>query len=606
MAERKENMTAGACGLQLVPYQKLLDLHLLAHGGFGSVFRARHADWLTHVAVKCLSLDGTTSVRERTVLLREAEMMQRARFSHIIPILGVCEDPEFVAIVMEYMPNGSLDALLHQPWNVPCVPWPLRIRMLHEMALAMNYLHSLTPPLLHHDLKSHNVLLDGDFHTKIADFGLARWRKQSQFSSVRSNPTALGAGTVLYMPPEAFNSEKRTDASHDVYSFGIIMWEVLSRKRPFEEAVELLQVMFSVQFGTRPPLEAVPAEVPNREFFVDLTHRCWAQEPQDRPTFSNCAMGLEKMLSLYEPIELICAVSELMQKQELSNSLPDSSQELQEDPCTAFHKLTLPNALLKATKVDLTTPTMESNPPIPVSSNSSNVFCSPEASVCNLKAVKGVVPFTDTVSVLEHKCDVTVQKGGDGMIYRENDVNFVPEKAFLTSYPHCTSTVTRDGVENQNQNATLLMGSGEQHLDWTSGQTFQAPTMPFQTARMDGDLDVEMKCPVSESDVSAPFEDALPEVCLWMVQKRETLVAQMTDASLNQVLDGLMARNLLIQEDYELVTSKATRSGRVRFLFDVLAPWGPTRKSAAELIVQKLIHNRQNGLEPFPELDKSV
>ena len=82
-------------------------------------------------------------------------------------------------------------------------------------------------------------------------------------------------------------------------------------------------------------------------------------------------------------------------------------------------------------------------------------------------------------------------------------------------------------------------------------------------------------------------------------------MAQMTDASLNQVLDGLLARNLLIQEDYELVTSQTTRSGRVRFLFDVLAPLGPCKRPAAELIIQKLICNRQNGLEPFPEIGKS-
>uniref|UniRef100_A0A8C4QFW9 Receptor-interacting serine-threonine kinase 2 n=1 Tax=Eptatretus burgeri TaxID=7764 RepID=A0A8C4QFW9_EPTBU len=549
-AERKESVTTGTCDLQLVPYQKLLDLHLLAHGGFGSVFHARHADWLTHVAVKCLSLDGAISVRERKILLREAEMMQRARFSHIIPILGVCEDPEFVAIVMEYMPNGSLDALLHQ----------------------------------------------------IADFGLAKWRKQSQFSSVGSNPTALGAGTVLYMPPEAFDSEKRTDATHDVYSFGIIMWEVLSRKRPFEEAMELLQVMFSVRLGSRPPLEAVPAEVPNREFFVDLTNRCWAQEPQDRPTFSNCVTGLEKMLRPYQPIELICAVSELMQKQELSRSLPNSSLE-KEDSCTAFHKLTLPNALLKATKGHLTTPTMESNHPVPVSSDPSNVLCSPEASVCNLK---GVVPFTDTISVSEHQCDVAVQKGGDDVTYQENDVNLVPEKSFLTSNSHCTSMPKRDGLEKQNPNATLLMETGEKHLDQPSSQTSETSTLPFQTAKMDGDMVEEMTCPVSASDARAPFEEALPEVCLWMLQKREALVAQMTDASLNQVLDGLLARNLLIQEDYELVTSQTTRSGRVRFLFDVLAPLGPCKKPAAELIIQKLICNRQNGLEPFPEIGKSA
>ncbi|MED6256559.1 Receptor-interacting serine/threonine-protein kinase 2, partial [Ataeniobius toweri] len=156
--------------------------------------------------------------RERNCLLKEAEVLHKARFNHIIQIFGICNEPEFFCIVTEFMSNGSLDQLLHEKELYPVLAWPLRLRILYEIALGVNFLHNMTPPLLHHDLKTQNILLDGEFHVKIADFGLSKWRQLSVSKGSGSKPTEM-EGTVIYMPPEEYEPSKtrRADVKHDMY-----------------------------------------------------------------------------------------------------------------------------------------------------------------------------------------------------------------------------------------------------------------------------------------------------------------------------------------------------------------------------------------------------
>ncbi len=83
------------------------------------------------------------------------------------------------------------------------IAWCLRYRILYEIALGVNYLHNMNPPLLHHDLKTQNILLDDEFHVKIADFGMSKWRVISMSQS-RSETSLPEGGTIVYMPPEDY------------------------------------------------------------------------------------------------------------------------------------------------------------------------------------------------------------------------------------------------------------------------------------------------------------------------------------------------------------------------------------------------------------------
>lgn len=94
-------------------------------------------------------------------LLEEARKMEMAKFRYILPVYGICKEP--VGLVMEYMETGSLEKLLaSEP-----LPWELRFRIIHETAVGMNFLHCMSPPLLHLDLKPANILLDAHYHVKV-------------------------------------------------------------------------------------------------------------------------------------------------------------------------------------------------------------------------------------------------------------------------------------------------------------------------------------------------------------------------------------------------------------------------------------------------------
>ncbi|KAI7809293.1 receptor-interacting serine/threonine-protein kinase 2 [Triplophysa rosa] len=274
--------------LPVIPYRKLTDLHYISKGGFGTVFRAQHSDWRTTVAIKCLKLDSPVGERERNCLLKEAEVLHKARFNHIIQIFGVCNEPEFFCIVTEFMTNGSLDELLHEKDMYPVVAWPLRLRILYEIALGVNFLHNMSPPLLHHDLKTQKILLDGEYHVKIADFGLSKWRQLSITKGSGSKPAEMG-GTVIYMPPEEYEPSKnrRADVKYDMYSYAIIMWEVLSRRIPYEDATNPMQIMFSVLRGSRPDTgpDSLPTDIPSRETLINIMTCGWTTNPEERPSF---------------------------------------------------------------------------------------------------------------------------------------------------------------------------------------------------------------------------------------------------------------------------------------------------------------------------------
>ena len=108
-----------------------------------------------------MSLMALTFFRERMELLEEAKKMEMAKFRYILPVYGICQDP--MGLVMEFMETGSLEKLLaSEP-----LPWDLRFRIIHETAVGMNFLHCMSPPLLHLDLKPANILLDAHYHVKV-------------------------------------------------------------------------------------------------------------------------------------------------------------------------------------------------------------------------------------------------------------------------------------------------------------------------------------------------------------------------------------------------------------------------------------------------------
>ncbi|XP_029434431.1 receptor-interacting serine/threonine-protein kinase 4 [Rhinatrema bivittatum] len=257
----------------------------IGSGGFGQVYKVRHQHWKTWLAIKCppsLHVDE----KERTELLEEAKKMEMAKFRYILPVYGICREP--VGLVMEYMETGSLEKLLaSEP-----LPWELRFRIIHETAVGMNFLHCMSPPLLHLDLKPANILLDAHYHVKISDFGLAKWNGLSHSHDLSMDGLC---GTIAYLPPERIKEKNRCfDTKHDVYSFAIVMWGILTQKKPFAEEKNILHIMVKVVSNQRPELSVLPKPRPQEcNILIKLMQSCWQEKPEKRPSFQEITSETE-------------------------------------------------------------------------------------------------------------------------------------------------------------------------------------------------------------------------------------------------------------------------------------------------------------------------
>ncbi|NWR90004.1 ANKK1 protein, partial [Furnarius figulus] len=300
----------------------------VASGGFGHVYQVKHKRWRTVYAVKCspyLLQDSSMDRTSMNCLMEEATKMEKIKFQHIVTIYGVCNSP--LGIVMEYMARGSLEKIL--PTHK--MSWQLKFRVIHEMGLAMNFLHSMTPPLLHLDLKPGNILLDGNMHVKISDFGLSKWMEQS--SRMQYIESSALRGTLSYIPPEMFlQNSKPPGIKYDVYSFGIVIWEVLMQKKPYAGA-NMMAIIVKVAAGKRPGLELISDDWPGEcQQMVDLMKRCWDQDPKQRPSFSDIPVETDMLLALIQSLVVDPENERLVRKMSHKPAISGNQQEVHLPP----------------------------------------------------------------------------------------------------------------------------------------------------------------------------------------------------------------------------------------------------------------------------------
>uniref|UniRef100_A0A8C4ZFU1 Protein kinase domain-containing protein n=1 Tax=Gadus morhua TaxID=8049 RepID=A0A8C4ZFU1_GADMO len=259
----------------------LQDWKQIGRGGFGAVYCARQKDWRFDVAIKMLYTN------DRYCILHF--LMACSPF--VLTVFGVYRGippgssrHECEGIVTEYMKRGTLASLLERLAGPP--PWPLAFRLAQQLALGMNFLHTLSPPLLHRDLKPSNVLLDDHLDAKLADFGLSRVSNSHWNSS--GTTTEDQAGTLVFTPPEAFDLSYKPVRSYDIYSYGIVIWSIFTGKKPYSGAMTSL-VHLRVPLGDRPPTDEVDhSQADGLSDLVTLMERCWDRDPDKRPSFGDC------------------------------------------------------------------------------------------------------------------------------------------------------------------------------------------------------------------------------------------------------------------------------------------------------------------------------
>ncbi|XP_053558244.1 receptor-interacting serine/threonine-protein kinase 3 [Bombina bombina] len=282
---------------------------LIGQGSFGKIYLCRYKDLNIDVAVKEIIGNVPNALED---LYSEAKKMDFAsRSPHVISLYGLLKDStnhQCIGIVMEYMERGSLDDLLER---INPIPWALKFRIIHQVALGMNWVHSLSPPLLHLDLKPKNVLLNADLHVKISDFGLSQFKKNSSNWGACSEDVG---GTLEYMPPEAFEKGYRPSKSTDVYSFAILKSTVLTQEDPYPVYNSEL-IRKDVCNGERPSLETLEksSSVQNLREALPFIQQCWHQNKTERPDFNVCCEKWENFFKAHET-DIIIAVRKVQDK----------------------------------------------------------------------------------------------------------------------------------------------------------------------------------------------------------------------------------------------------------------------------------------------------
>nr|BAD02482.1 enhanced disease resistance 1 [Delphinium hybrid cultivar] len=267
-----------------IPWEDLSIGERIGLGSYGEVYRA---DWNgMEVAVKKF-LDQDFYGDALDEFRSEVRIMRRLRHPNIVLFVGAVTRPPNLSIVSEFLPRGSLYRILHRP-NCQ-IDEKRRIRMALDVAMGMNCLHTSIPTIVHRDLKSLNLLVDDNWNVKVCDFGLSRL-KHNTFLSSKST-----AGTPEWMAPEVLRNEPSNEKC-DVYSFGVILWELATLRLPWT-GMNQMQVVGAVGFQNR-RLD-IPKELD--PLVATIIRECWQTDPNLRPSFSQLTAALQSLQRLLIP-----------------------------------------------------------------------------------------------------------------------------------------------------------------------------------------------------------------------------------------------------------------------------------------------------------------
>ncbi|TYI88242.1 hypothetical protein E1A91_D04G194400v1 [Gossypium mustelinum] len=238
----------------------------VASGSYGDLYKGTYCS--QEVAIKVLKPERINTDLQKE-FAQEVFIMRKVRHKNVVQFIGACTKPPNLYIVTEFMSGGSVYDYLHKQKGVFKLPSLLKVAI--DVSKGMNYLHQNN--IIHRDLKAPNLLMDENEVVKVADFGVARVKVQSGVMTAET-------GTYRWMAPEVIE-HKPYDHKADVFSFGIVLWELLTGKLPYACLTPLQAAVGVVQKGLRP---TIPKNTNPK--LAELLERCWQLDPTLRPDFS--------------------------------------------------------------------------------------------------------------------------------------------------------------------------------------------------------------------------------------------------------------------------------------------------------------------------------
>ncbi|CAK79445.1 unnamed protein product (macronuclear) [Paramecium tetraurelia] len=267
----------------LIVFHELIIGQIIGEGGYGVVHKGK---WLGQdVAIKSYGKrksQGNLKYKiQMADFLKEVEVISNLRHPNIVLYMGVCIRKQNYYLITEYLEEGSLFDHLHK--KKTHIDQKALMQIVEDIALGMNYLHGRK--VMHCDLKSSNVLIDQNWNVKLCDFGLSRINKKIDH---KINKGAR-IGTPHWMAPEIMRGETYQEKA-DVYSFGMILWEIITQQIPYE-GLSQTQIIGSVGYGQ----DQVPIPFQsNPPILLHLAKKCLKKNPDERPTFADIVNEIQQ------------------------------------------------------------------------------------------------------------------------------------------------------------------------------------------------------------------------------------------------------------------------------------------------------------------------
>ncbi len=277
--EKREKSKPRLSPKLVAPYYEIEFKSKIGEGTFGKVFSGKWHG--TEVAIKEIEFEAGEE-KATDMLVREAEILSDLHHPNVVQLLAVCLEPARYCLVMALMKNGSLESYLEKN----TLSLHMKQQLILDIATALNYLHSRNT--LHRDLKSANILVNESGRAMISDFGLS---KAENVKSIQKHSEG-----VAWQAPECFQHPFTYTAKADVYSFGMLMWEIMTGKKPYQQYKGFRRDIDIIAHVKKGSAEDIGNEIP--ECYADIIRACWNSNPTKRPEMSVVIEKLEEAQKL--------------------------------------------------------------------------------------------------------------------------------------------------------------------------------------------------------------------------------------------------------------------------------------------------------------------